>query len=611
MLKKQYPRNMLFSYRLIGVILVLAAWVYIPLFRNHLTNWDDRVYITDNPYIKNFSPENLKNIFTVFYTGNYHPLTLISLAVSFRLSGVQPWAYQLVNLLLHVCNMLLVYFFIKSLLNLHVTERPKASPAPLIAAALFGIHPMNVESVAWISERKNVLYAFFFLASLVAYLKYMDNKSYKTYTFSIVLFLLSLLSKGMAVPLSLCIIGIDYYAGRNLLSKKVVLEKIPYLLLSGIFGMVAIWAQHSLGAIANETHYSWPNHIAVASYGFVQYLIKLCFPYHLSAFYPYPVTPGQVFPYSFYASIAVVALVLFMIWKYFRKNNVVLFGTLFFIANISMVIQLLPVGDAIMADRYVYIAGIGIFFMAGYYGDMLWQKHRIWHKAAITALVLYGIALSVKTYCQVGVWKDSFTLWNNVLENYPENNSRGYLNRGALYYEMGKKTEACNDFLHLLELDPHNSVARKGIGLIKLENGITKYSVHDIQGALDDYNASLSFYPSYDGYYNRGVLKMNMTDFKGALSDFEHALKIDPLIPDAFINIGFIAYKTGNYTDALQQYNHALKIAPKDSRALIGRGLTNLKLGFTSEGRADLEQSAALGNTDAQRELQKYGKQKG
>jgi tetratricopeptide (TPR) repeat protein len=508
--------------------------------------------------------------------------------------------------MLHLCNTLLVYFFVKRLLALQTNGEHSSTLVPVIVATLFGIHTLQVESVAWISERKTVLYALFFIVSLIQYVKYINNKSLKTYLLSILFFILSLLAKGMAVPLSLCLICIDYYAGRNLLSKKVIWEKIPYLVISLAFGITAILAQHSLGAIQQETNYSLLSHLAVACYGFVQYFIKLCFPFHLSAFYPYPVKPGMLFPIPFYACIVLIILIIFIFWKYFRQQKAVIFGILFFLANLSIVIQLLPIGDAIMADRYVYMASIGFFFLVVYFSSKLWQRNTAYRIGVIIVLALFCLQLSVKTYQRVSVWKDSYTLWNDVLKNYPENNARGYLNRGAIYFEMGKYAEASEDFKHLLSLDPFNSIARKAMGIIKLEAGIAKYTIQDFQGALIDYDESLSFCKSYNGFYNRGVLKMNIRDFEGALCDFDSASGMDTLVPDAYINKGFIFYQAGNLANALQNYNRALQIAPNDSRAFIGRGLTNIKQGNKSVGCEDLRQAATLGNTDAQIQIQKY-----
>jgi tetratricopeptide (TPR) repeat protein len=554
---------------LLLVILIVTAVIYIPVFNNQFTNWDDELYILNNPYLKRLSPQNLKSIFTAYYAGNYHPLTLLSLAIDFKLGGIKPWPYQLTNLLLHLGNTLLVYVFIKRLLQLKFPNYQNYALVSLITAVLFGIHTFQVESVAWVSERKNLLYVFFFLSSLILYLRYINNKSWKNYILSIALFILSLLSKGMAVPLSACVIVIDYFAGRQLLSKKVIWEKVPFILLSLIFGYIAIRAQHSGDAIRTENHFLWINQIAIACYGFIQYLVKLCFPFHLAAFYPYPAKTEIFLPIRYYAYILLASSLLFILWRYFRHHTVILFGALFFLINISIVIQLLPVGDAFMADRYVYLPSIGFFFIIGFYSHALWQKSTISRIIVLSLFSVYCLVLSVKTYHRVGVWKDSMSLWNDALENYPVNNDRGFQNRGNIFFDRGNYTEALENYNKVLQIRPPNNKAfsKAYIGKARI-----KQAMNDFQGAMDDFNTSLAYLPSYDAYLDRAVLKIEQGDIPGALNDLDKATLLNPLSVGSFINKGGIFYQTGNYTEALNNFDHVLQIDPQNSKAYIGKG---------------------------------------
>ena len=552
----------------IVIILALVAFIYSPIFKNLFTNWDE-IYIRNNPYLKILSFRNLKLYFTTFYSGNYHPLTIISLAIDYKLSGLQPWAYQLTNFIFHSVNTWLVYIFIRSLLKKISFLSVNYTVVAFVTAALFGIHSLQVESVAWISEQKNVLYAFFFLLSLITYLKYLNRKSKNLYVLSIVLFIMSLLSKGMAVTLSICIIIIDYFAGRNLLSRKVILEKIPYLLLSLVFGILAIKAQHSIDAIRIENNLTWLDRIATASYGFIQYLIKLCFPHHLSVFYPYPGKTGTFLPYYIYSCIGLLMAILFLVWLFFRRNRFVIFGTLFFVANISIVIQLLAVGDAIISDRYVYIASIGFFFIIGNGCAILVQKSAVYRYATIAVFIFYCALLSTKTYQRVGIWKDSYTLWSDAVKNYPENNDRACQNLGIIAYEASKYTEALTYYNRVLQMHLQNKTAysKAYIGM-----GQVKQAMKDTEGAMSDYNSSLTSYPTYEGYFDRAVLKMETGDLEGAKIDLDQASQIDPLRTEAYVNRGAILYQTGNYNEALQNFERVLETDPQNSNAYMGRG---------------------------------------
>ncbi len=567
--------------------LVLIAVLYIPVFNNSLTNWDDNLYVLSNPYLRSLSWNNFKNIFTVFYVGNYHPFTIISLAIDYHIGGIRPWPYQLTNILLHLCNTLLVYIFVKSLLQKFSIVNKNYSVIALVAAGLFGIHTFQVESVAWVSERKNLLYSLFFLLSIITYVKYVFEKSNRNYILSVVFFLMSLLSKGMAVPLSVCVILIDYYAGRKLLSKNVILEKIPYLVISLAFGIVAIKAQTSMEAIRVLNNFTWLDRIALAGYGFIQYLVKLCYPYHLSAFYPYPVKTATFLPFQFYVCIVFAVLLLFILWRFFRHNKEVVFGALFFIANISIVIQLLPVGGSIMADRYVYIPSIGFFIIIGCVINNIFQRNNFFKYSTIVLLTFYIALLCVKTYQRIGIWKDSLTLWNDALKKFPENNDTGYLNRGSVLYNMGEYSLAMQDYKKLLEIDPHNGGAYVGTGLIKR-------AMKDMQGAMIDFNKALTLGQLYDGYLNRAVLKIDLKDFKGALDDLDNASKTNSSSTEIYLNKGLVLFQMGNYQEALDSYNHALEIDSQESKAYRGRGQVKQSMNDMPGAMADYNIAISL-----------------
>jgi tetratricopeptide (TPR) repeat protein len=588
------PKYIPLTYWQVFAVLVITATLYIRVFSNHLTNWDDELYILNNPYIKQLSFDSLKNIFTTYYAGNYHPLTLTSLALDYKLGGTQPWIYQLTSLTFHLLNTLLVFIFIKKLLSLLFEASKKHTLIPFITALLFGIHTIQVESVAWMSEQKNVLYTFFFLASLIIYLNYLSSKLYRTLTLSLVLFTMSLLAKGMAVPLSACIICIDYYAGRNLLSKKVIWEKVPYLALSLIFGAITIKAQHTGGAIDDENTLSLFNQIAVAGYGFVQYLVKLCMPFHLSAFYPYPPKTGALLPYEYYICMGISFLLLVMVWKLFRSNRVIVFSSLFFIANISIVIQLLPVGDAIMADRYAYVPAIGVFFIAGYYCNELWNRGSIFQKIITAILIVYCSMLCIKTYQRVGVWKDSLTLWNNSLEHHAVNNDRAHQNLGNVYFDRGKYNDALEHYNKILQIRPANkkSFSKAYIGKARI-----KQAQGDAIGAMNDFNTSLSLMQSYDAYLDRAVLKIEIGDMTGALADLDNASSLDPFGTGPYINKGGIYYQMGNYQDALKNFDQVHRLDPQNSKAYIGKGQVKQAMNDMQGAMVDFDKALSIDQT--------------
>jgi protein O-mannosyl-transferase len=257
---------------------IVAAVYFISLF-NGFTNWDDQGYVTGNELIKSLSFDNIKKIFVTPVMGNYHPLTMLSYAVEYSIAGLSPFIYHLTNLLLHVLNTWLVYRVTRGLsANIVIS---------FVTAVLFGIHPMHVESVAWISERKDVLYACFFLSSLIFYIRYVKGGGRKMLFLSLFLFLLSLLSKGQAVSLTIVLFGVDFWLKRQW-SLSLITEKIPFLLLSLAFGIAAIYVQHSFGYMQVIKLFSFTDRLFFACYALVLYLYKLILPVRLSCFYPFP-----------------------------------------------------------------------------------------------------------------------------------------------------------------------------------------------------------------------------------------------------------------------------------------------------------------------------------
>ena len=258
-------------------ILLLTSMVYLPSLSNDFTNWDDQGYVLENKLLQDVSLEGLQEIIVTPIGANFHPVTMLSLALNYQISGLDPFSYHLFNLLLHLINTLLVFGFIYLLSE-------KKLEAAVIVALFFAIHPMHVESVAWIAERKDVLYTAFFMASLIYYVRFLDEGNQKAYWWAFVFFVLSLLSKPAAVVLPVVLILIDYLRNKNLLDTKLLVQKIPFFVLSLGMGWYTLRVQTDFGATAGEAIYSISEKVMFASHSIFIYLIKLFVPYGLSAF---------------------------------------------------------------------------------------------------------------------------------------------------------------------------------------------------------------------------------------------------------------------------------------------------------------------------------------
>ncbi len=590
----------------LALILLITLLAYIPVFSAGFV-WDDTSYVQNNQQIRSI---DLKYIFSKYVMGNYHPVTMLVLATEYQLFGLNETGYHIINLLFHLANVLLVYYAVYLLSN--------KNNVALITALLFGIHPLHTESVAWISELKDLLYTFFFLGAYIFYVKYLGEKQNKYFLLALLFFLFSLLSKAMAVSLPVLLVLTDFFKGRKM-NLKVWIEKVPFLVLAIIFGVVAVLAQQSSEAILDISIYSIPQRIVFACYGFITYLWKSILPLYQSAFYPYPIKSGESLDIQFYIyPLVLLALLTFVIYSR-RFTKKIIFGLGFFAITVFLVLQLLPVGNAVMADRYSYIPFIGIFYLAGEGINWIWNDKG--KAPAIVLLTVFTIFFSALTYKRNKVWNNGISLWTDVINKNPDA-FIGYNNRGGTYmnekkYEQaladlnkaielrpayaealnnrgvilsGKKrnTEALNDLNKAIELQPDYPDALNNRGVILMD--LSKYTE-----ALNDFNKAIELRPGYaEAYYNRGLLFMNEKKYELAVKNYDRALELRPGYPEAVINKGIILKEGANSETVLIDYNKAIESNPNDHQLYYNRGLTLMSLNRNAEAITDLNQAIEL-----------------
>jgi len=605
---------------------------YYPSFDNEISSWDDEFYLNTNPYLKDLSFKNIKTLFDTdtYYMGNYHPLAMISLSVDYAIGGedasenINPFMYHFTNILLHLLVSLSVFWFVLGLF--------KKFNLAVLAALLFGVHTLHVESVAWISERKDVLYSLFFVLSLIAYLKYLDLQKMKYYIFSILLFLLSLFSKGQAVSLAVTLVLIDYLRNRKLLSKKVLLEKIPFFVFALIFGFIAIGAQKQSEALVDEQAYDFLQRIAIASYAFVVYIKQLILPVNLSAIYPYPDIIHQTIPTFYYLMIIpafAVGILFFYLQKKKKKTNVFAIG--FFIVNIFLLLQFIPVGSAVHADRYTYIPSIGFVILLAV-GVLNFAEKNPKKKQIIFGLFgTYILILSVLTFMRCDIWKNSETLWKDTVKKSPtsvvaQNNLGSWKDRQAvkateeMRFEDAKKyrTEAIIDFSKAIKGKPdyknayyNRGVSEYELGKLIQDTGLIKTSISDFNKALEQ-DAQFA-----DAYHNRANAKAELGDLRGALKDFGLAINFNPEDSKYYANRGVTKGKTGDINGAVYDFNKSLSLKPDESAVYSNLGKAKMLQGNTEEALKDYDYSIKLDSkqytTYLNRALarQKYGNIKG
>jgi len=504
-----------------AIIAVITFFVLSPSLKNGFVNWDDFDYVTANSMVMNKTVPLIKILKTPV-SGNYHPITILSLALNYQFGDLDPVWYHAVNLIFHVLNTILVFFFVFLLTRRNLLMA-------CIVSLFFGIHPMHVESVAWVSERKDVLYLFFFMAGLITYLYYRQSKKIIWYFFTLVLFILSCLSKAMAVVFPVILLLIDYLRGVKW-ERKLLLEKIPFFALSLLFGIIALKAQASANAMAYAGTVPLAWRLLFACYSVVIYAVRLFVPYKLSAVYSSPVNNAHdpVPPMLLLFPFIVLIIITVLIYCVVKGKKEIVFGVMFYFTTIILVLKLVCVGSSIMSDRYTYLSYIGLLFTVVYAINIVWQSRSrllLYIKYPIAVVVVLSVFIfSYQSYARTQVWQSSEILWTDVITNYPDV-SLAYVNRGR-YYQSNHETEkALTDYDEAIQIDPLDS------GLNRIET-----------------------------YYNLGLLYSDNKQYDEAIKDFSKTIALDPNFAEAYNNRGWDYFIKGKNDSAIVDYNKAIAI---------------------------------------------------
>ena len=544
--------NQYLLYGVMALLFIFSLVAFSPMAKNgFIRTWDDGVYVIENQLLHDLSWQGIVNIFRYGddfqkLINNYHPITILSLSVNYHISGLSPASYHITNMILHGINAILAFLFI------YLLCRRRMWPA-VIAGLLFAVHPMHVESVAWVSERKDVLYALFFLAGLIAYLKYLEDEKVWKLGVVLLLFLFSCLSKAMAAPFPFILLLIDYFRQRRL-SLKMVLEKIPFFILAVIIGLMSVWLQ-STSAIGKFETFTLFQRTMHASYGFIAYFVKFIVPSGLSAFYPYPaITPDGLLPLSFrIAPYIIILLAILVGWASFTKGEVpraIVFGILFYFFTIALVLQFLSVGKAIMADRYTYLPYLGLSFILGMVIDYFLHRNSsvkyIGYALAAGALIICAV-FSFLAHERTKVWKDDITLWSDALRQFPDGRMNFiYEKRAREYLEKNQFEAALADYQTIAADDPRNDNALDCMGRI------------------------------YGKYYN---------DLGKSIENLEKAYKVNPKNPSVLKNLGVAMGMKGNFKRSLDYLLQAYQIDKADSNLLKNISATYSNLGMAEKSR--------------------------
>jgi tetratricopeptide (TPR) repeat protein len=597
-----------------ALVSLATLLLYLRALGNGFVNWDDDTYILNNEHIRSLDGSLLTWAFTNFHGANWHPLTWISHAVDISLWGLDPFGHHLTNVLLHALNASLVVVLAARLIEAG-RPGPQGGRAVLIAASitgiLFGIHPLHVESVAWVAERKDLLSGLFFLLSILAYVRHFrtapsgpdqgrsPSGAPRRYPLgSLALFALALLSKPMAITLPVVLLILDWHPLRRITSgrsfRAALAGKTPFFLLSIASAIVTVLAQESGGAIAPLEVYPLQTRVLVAFRALAAYLGKMAWPAGLSPYYAYPqsaslLQPEYLVPVLLAAAASACCLVIA------RRRPVWSAAWGYYVVTLMPVLGIIQVGNQPMADRYTYLPSLGPFLLAGLGAAWGWQKAAGTAKlgarriAAVLLLALCAI-LSYRTFDQIGVWKDSIGFWNHVIEREPRVGAVPYNIRGEMYYSLGQYDRALSDLTEAIALSPTDATFYNN-------RGVTWEKLGRVPEAIADYDRALALDPSHvKAYYNRGILAFKQGRRDQALQDFNAAVLLDPSDAAIFNNRGIVLDSMGESTRALADFDRAIAVAPGHVSAYLNRGNAHLRSGRKDLAGMDFQTACRLGN---------------
>lgn len=532
------------------LILLITLFVFSKGLNNQFNSWDDTVYVTENPFLKLSSENFQRSLFKGETHGMYLPITALSFSINHHFSEYNAKPYLVTNLFIHLLNILLVFVLVQKLF--------KNEWMTLIIGALFALHPMQAESVSYVAGRRDILYAVFYFLSLIAYLNYNELKQKKWLNYCLAFFILSFFSKGQAISFPFVLLLIDYYQQKDFKFWNSIKEKWLYFVLSFAFIIITLLVKQQskeFNLSGEILHIPFIYKISFAAYGFIFYIINLIIPYKLSLIHPYPyelvLTPILI------GCLALSLGVIILIVKKIKTEKLIVFGLLFYVFNIFLLLQLIPNSYGIMNDHYMYVSSLGIFISL----YALFQKMKVSDKTILVVFIGLLISYTVILRDRISVFKNNETVFTDVLKKYPDSYV-AYTNRGFDYYNQGK-----------MDL------------------------------ALSDYSAAIKHYPkAFKTYNNRALVYLNMQQYQLAETDFNKAIEIKPDFADAYSNRGIAKAMQGN-KKAIEDFNKSVELNPNDYKIRFNRAGYFFQTNQLDKACADLQESKRLGLNKDTRKL--------
>jgi tetratricopeptide (TPR) repeat protein len=547
--KKEHTRLIYLALALVTLI------VFGQICRNDFVGYDDPYYVTNNPHVKGgITPESVIWAFTTTVGANWHPLTWLSHMLDCQLFGLNPLWHHLTSVLFHTANTLLLFWILK-----RMTGEIWAST---FVAAVFALHPLHVESVAWAAERKDVLSGLFWMLTIVSYIRYVERQSIRRYLLVFLVFGLGLMAKPMLVTLPFVLLLLDYWPlsrlqwGHQFGHQKqsvwhLIIEKVPLFILSAASSIVTYVIQQSAGAMEMGESYPLNIRISNAAVSYIAYIGKLIYPSRLAILYPYP---GDSLP-LWQPIASLLILVVISAGVIYTARRYLVIGWFWYIGTLVPVIGLVQIGNQMMADRYTYLPSIGIFIMVAWGAAELSARWRYREPILGIGAGVVLTALSICTLLQVRYWQNSFTLYERAV-SVTENNYIMLSNYGISLSEEGRDDEALKHLGVALQIHPQYYYAHYGIGMVLLKQG-------KLAEAIECFNKAIRLKPDYHkAYYEMGRAFYLQGNRQSAVEQCTKALRIKPDYTIARITLAHTLVEMGRIQPAIEHYYTALELEP-------------------------------------------------
>lgn len=546
------------------LLFVLCIVFYYKMFAAGFISWDDNEVLVKNYDVHTF---DLKSFFTKHYVGNYAPFTMIVFALEWVLFHGTPFWHHLMNIILHAVCGILVFRLTLTLF--------KNSSWAFFTAVIFCLHPLQVEVVAWVAAKNNIVCALFFLSGLTAYSNYIQHSKKKYLWWSLILFCFAVLSKPSAICFPLCLFAIDLILEKKQ-NKKTLLEKIPFFIIALVLGIITLSSREEDNFLNSTHHFNLAERIGFAGYAIFSYLKSSVVPFQLSVIYPYPENETLALIIGYLVIAALGTLVFFLLRK---KKNILLGILLFVIANLLLVLQLIPFGETLTADRYMYLPVIGLSWLIFYLAQ---PSSNLSKYIIVLCIVVFGPL----TFLRTQVWKNSFELYSDILRKHPHS-AVAITSLGAEYLLKNEDNKALSCFNDAVRLSPTNYKIYYNRGLAFSKNRRNKEAIADFTKAIELHQYSKAYAARANAYYEEH-------NYTAAIRDAEKALNKDPKSVRAFYVLGNACNDLNQLNRALQNYDAAISISPEEPAFYLKRAVVYGKQQNFAKCLEDLNKSTEL-----------------